>query len=74
VGDSVKKGGEQAEAERISSNLKDWRKTTGAASGSSSLRFRLTIFATTIAAREDRLPLVQFQQLVIPAKNDDAWW
>jgi hypothetical protein len=74
VGGTVQPGGERAEAEKISQNLKKWRDTTGAASDSSSLRFLLTIFANTIAAQEDRLPLVQFQQLVIPAKNDDAWW
>jgi hypothetical protein len=74
VGGTVQPGGERAEAEKISQNLKKWRDTTGSASDSSSLRFLLTIFANTIAAQEDRLPLVQFQQLVIPAKNDDAWW
>ena len=75
VGGTVQPGGERAEAEKIQPEPQEiGAMTTGSASDSSSLRFLLTIFANTIAAQEDRLPLVQFQQLVIPAKNDDAWW
>jgi hypothetical protein len=74
VSDRIRPGEEQAEAGKISGSLKAWRIATGASSDNTSLRFRLTIFASTIAAQDDRLPLVQFQELVIPAKNDDSWW
>lgn len=75
VGASVEPDTEGATAEEIATNLATWQSTTGAESAKSSLRFLLTVFATTIVSQNDRLPLVQYQGLVIPVPDDDPdWW
>ncbi|GGX64097.1 hypothetical protein GCM10007385_36640 [Tateyamaria omphalii] len=75
VAGKVDPGDEKSLAGQIASNLSNWQSTTGAQSPDSSLKFLLTVFATTIVADNDRLPLVQFQELVIPVPKDSAdWW
>ncbi len=75
VSDKVDAGNEQALADTIAANLSKWHSATGAQSNNSSLKFLMTVFATTIVTEQDRLPLVQFQQLVITVPDDDAgWW
>jgi len=75
VSDTVDPGNEAALAAQIAQNLADWQQATGAQSADSSLKFLLTVFATTIVTDNDRLPLVQFQELVIPVPEDSSgWW
>ena len=74
VAGKVTDGEEAVEAQSISKNLAKWHDTTGASAQTSSLRFRLTIYSSLTDLAEDRLPLVQFQELVIPIRNDEGWW
>lgn len=70
----LKPGGEAAAANEIACQLMKWRDNTGADAPQSSLRFLLTLFATTIVTSEDRLPLVQFLGLVIEVPHNPGWW
>ncbi|MBY5935088.1 hypothetical protein KUV51_18935 [Tateyamaria omphalii] len=75
VAGKIDPGDEKTLAAQIASNLSNWQSTTGAQSPDSSLKFLLTVFATTIVKDNDRLPLVQFQELVIPVPKDSSgWW
>ncbi|WP_299205035.1 hypothetical protein [uncultured Tateyamaria sp.] len=75
VAGKVDPGDERTLAAQIASNLANWQATTSAQSPDSSLKFLLTVFATTIVTDNDRLPLVQFQELVIPVPKDSSgWW
>ncbi len=73
--EALEPGEEEAAAKEIASNLDAWRTNTGAQAKQSSLRFLLSVFATTIVTDDDRLPLVQFPGLVISVPDDDpGWW
>jgi len=70
---SVAVGNVDPTATEIAGNLATWHKNTGAESEEASLRFVLTIFATTNVDNQNPLPLVQFPELVIPV-GDEGWW
>ncbi|MEM7585398.1 MAG: hypothetical protein AAF560_18560, partial [Acidobacteriota bacterium] len=73
--ETLRRGGEETVAEAIAGALSDWRNNTQAQAHKSSLRFQLTVFATTIVSDDDRLPLIQFAGLVIPVPTDNPdWW
>lgn len=74
VAEDITPDQQEGTAQNIAKNLKDWRDTTGATSPKSSLRFQWTVFANDTVAAGERLPLVQFQGLVIAVVNEEDWW
>ena len=76
--DDIAAGEDATAARRVAESLDGWRSDANPNFTQSSISFRLTIFATKIVLDEDeQLPLVQFQDLRIPARDPEVfndWW